>query len=424
VDQVTTGREQNWARNHTFAAARINRPASIDAVRRLLAAAPKLHAIGTRHSFNGAADSPGELIDLGGIDPDFRIDRDRMTVTAGAGVSYSALARWLHGEGFALHNLASLPHISVAGAIATGTHGSGDGNAPLSSAVCGFDLVTADGSLIHVARGHEHFDAMVVGLGAFGVMTRVTLEIGPTFDVRQDAFIDLPWDALLANFDAISSCAYSVSILTKWSDPAVERIWLKTRLGTPPLEDLPITHLGLTPGPAFTAVLPGDDPASRLNPFDGVPGPWSERLAHFRPDAIPGAEDQIQSEYMISRPKLAEAVAVIRSMAGRIDALLLITEIRTMAADRFWLSGAYGRDTIALHFTWAKQPEPVNAITRELEALLLPLGARPHWGKLLHAGAARLAPLYARFSDFRACAAHYDPAGKFRNAYLERHVFG
>src|SRR6185312_6523949 len=123
--------EQNWARNHTFAAARINRPASIDAVRRLVAAAPKLHAIGTRHSFNGAADSPGELIDLGGIDPDFRIDRDRMTVTAGAGVSYSALARWLHGEGFALHNLASLPHISVAGAIATGTHGSGDGNAPL-----------------------------------------------------------------------------------------------------------------------------------------------------------------------------------------------------------------------------------------------------------------------------------------------------
>jgi len=424
LDQVTTAQEQNWARNYSFKAARIHRPASIDAARRLVAAAPKIHAIGTRHSFNDIADSPGELVDLGGIDPDFTIDRERMTVTVGAGTPYSALASWLHGQGFALHNLASLPHISVGGAVATGTHGSGDRNAPLSSAVAGFDLVTHDGSLVHLARGDEHFDGMVVGLGAFGVVTRVMLEIGPTFDMRQDAFVELPWDALLANFDAITSCAYSVSLLTKWSEATVERVWLKTRLGAPPTDELPVAHLGLTPGPPYTAVLEGDEPAGRLNPFDGVPGPWSERLAHFRPDAIPGAEEQIQSEYMIARPKLAEAVAAIRSIADRIDPLLLVTEIRTMAADTLWLSPAYRQETIAIHFTWAKQPEPVDAITRELEALLIRMGARPHWGKLIHAGAATLAPLYPRFPDFRACAEHYDPLGKFRNTYLERHVFG
>jgi xylitol oxidase len=417
-------REQNWARNYTFGAARIHRPASVDEARRLVAGSAKIHAIGTRHSFNGVADSPGELIDLGGMDPDIRLDRERMTVTVGAGTSYGVLAAWLHGEGFALHNLASLPHISIAGAVATGTHGSGDGNAPLSAAVAAFDLVTCDGSLVPVARGHEHFDAMVVGLGAFGVMTRLTLDIKPTFNLRQDSFVALPWDRLLADFDAISSCAFSVSIMTKWSGAAADRIWLKTRLGTTPLEELPIAHLGLTPGPAYAEAVEGDDPATRLNPFGGLPGPWSERLAHFRPDALPGAAEQIQSEYMIARPQLAKAVDVVRRMGKRIDALLHVTEIRTMAADRLWLSPAYDQESVALHFTWVKQPEPVDAITRELEAALIQLGARPHWGKLIHADAAALAPLYPRLADFRACAARYDPAGKFRNAYLERHIFG
>lgn len=417
-----TAPHQNWAGNYVFEAARIHRPDSIDALRRLVAAAPKIHAIGTRHSFNGAADSPGELVDLGAISPAFVIDRERMTVTVGAGAAYTDLANWLHREGFALHNLASLPHISVGGAVATGTHGSGDRNGTLSSAVSALDLVTHDGSLVHVTRGHPHFDAMVVGLGAFGVVTRITLEIGPTFDVRQDAFMGLPWEALLAGFDAIASCAYSFSLLTKWSPPAVERIWLKTRVGAGAPEHLPIEHLGLEPGPVYVASTKGN--VAALTPFEGVPGPWSERLAHFRPEALPGAAEQIQSEYMIPRAKLAQAVAAVRSIADRIDPLLIITEIRTMAADALWLSPAYGQDTIALHFTWLKEPERVDAITRELEALLIPLGARPHWGKLIHAQAASLAPLYPRFSEFRSCALHYDPVGKFRNAFLERHIFG
>ena len=415
---------ENWAGNYRFRAARLHRPVTIDALRRLVAVTPKIRAVGSRHSFNGIADSPGgDMVDLAGIDPDFAIDRGRMAVTVGGGTSYATLAAHLHREGFALHNLASLPHISVAGAVATGTHGSGDGNGPLSSAVAALEFVQADGSLRHVARGEAAFDAMVVGLGAFGIVTRVTLDIGPTFDVRQDAFVQLPWEDMLANFDALSACAYSVSLMTMWSSPSVDRVWLKTRLGEPLLPDLPIAHLRLQPGPAYAIPVDAPDPTDKYTLFGGIPGPWSERLAHFRPDAVPGAAEQIQSEYLVSRASFPAAVRAIRAIADRVDPLLLAAEIRTMAADTLWLSPAYLQDTVGLHFTWKMQPGPVDAITRELEARLIPLGARPHWGKIIHAGAGTLGPLYPRFTEFGELARRADPDGKFRNPFLERHIF-
>jgi alditol oxidase len=413
---------QNWAGNYTFAAARLHRPESIGEVQQLVAASPKIRAVGTRHSFNGLADTPGDLVDLSGIDPDISIDREKMTAIVGAGVSYGALAAHLHREGFALHNLASLPQISVAGAVATATHGSGDRNQTLSSAVAGLELVMSDGSLKRVVRGDADFPGMVVGLGAFGIVSRVTLDILPTFDVRQDSFVDLPWNELVANFDAISSATYSFSIFTKWSGHAVSRIWLKTRLATAPQQELDIGRLGLRPGPPYANPAVADA-LSGLNPF-GVPGPWSERLAHTRRDVAPTPADQIQSEYLIGRPKLGEVVSIIRSMADRVDPLLHMTEIRTMAADDLWLSPAYRQAAIGVHFTWKKEIDAVDAMTRELEAALIPLGARPHWAKVIHADAATLAPLYPRMADFRACAARYDPEGKFRNDYLDRHVFG
>lgn len=419
--------KQNWAGNYTFKASQIHSPTSIEALRGLVADSPQIRAIGTRHSFNAIADSPGVLVDLASMPADITIDRARKQVSVGAAIRYSDLAFHLHQQGFALHNLASLPHISVAGAIATGTHGSGDRNQALSGAVAALDLICHDGTLVTIARGHEDFEAMVVGLGAFGIVHRLVLDLEPTFDVRQDAFISLAWDELLAKFDAISSCAYSVSVFTKWSGPAVNRIWLKTRVDTGSTADLPIAHLGLQPGSAFAlAATPveADDPAGRHNPFGGIPGPWSERLAHFRPEANPGAVEQIQSEYLIPRRALAAAVGAIRGMSERVDAVLRTTEIRTMAADTFWLSPAYEQETVALHFTWEKRQEAVDAITRELEAALLPLGARPHWGKVIHATAADLAPFYPRLAEFCARADHYDPVRKFRNPFLQRHVFG
>jgi xylitol oxidase len=413
---------QNWAANFTFTAKRLHLPTSIGDVQRIVAASPKIRAVGARHSFNGIADSAADQIDLSRIDPDIVIDAERSTVTVGGGTSYGDLSWFLHREGFALHNLASLPQITVAGAIATATHGSGDGNKALSSAVVGLEMVVGDGSIRRVEPGQPDFDGMVVSLGAFGIVTRVTLAIQPTFEIRQDAFVELPWDELIARFDTISSAAYSFSIFTKWSGPTANRIWLKTRLGTP-AADLELSRLGLKPGPPDTVPATGENHPVLLNPF-GVPGPWSERLTHTPRDEPPVPSEQIQSEYMIPRPQFANAIAILRSMAGRVDPLLYASEIRTVAADKLWLSPAYRQDTIALHFTWKKQREAVDAITRELEAALIPLGAKPHWGKLIHADAAALAPLYPRIADFRCCALRHDPEGKFRNAWLDRHVFG
>lgn len=411
---------QNWAGTFAFTAARLYRPTSIGEVQRVVAASTGIRAIGTRHSFNAIADSPADQVDLSGIDPDIVIDRERMTATVGAAISYGDLSLFLHQQGFALHNLASLPQISVAGAIATATHGSGDGNKALSSAVVELELVVSDGGLRRIQSGDADFEAVVVGLGAFGIVTRVTLAIEPTFDIRQDAFVDMPWDELLANFDAISSAAYSFSVFTKWSGPNASRIWLKTRAGA---AEVDVRRLGLKPGLPYSVPATVEDPLALFNPF-GVAGPSSDRLTHTRRGIDPLPPHQIQSEYMIARPQFDEAVAIIRAMADRIDPLLHATEIRTIAADEFWLSAAYRRDAIALHFTWKKETDAVDAITRELEAKLIPLGARPHWGKLIHADAAILAPLYPRMADFCALARRHDPAGKFRNAYLEKHVFG
>lgn len=415
-------REHNWADNYTFKAVRIHRPTTIDDVRRLVAGSAKIRAIGARHSFNGIADSPGDLVDLSNLDPKFVIDREQQTVTVAPASSYGMLASHLQARGWALHNMASLPHISVAGAIATGTHGSGDKNGNLSTAVAGLSLVTATGDLVEIQRGAAGFDGMVVGLGAFGVVIRVTLDIQPTFDLRQDAFADLPWMAALSNLDAIMSAAYSVSLMTSWSGRTVGRLWLKTRLADGAPIDVTAPNLGATPTADATATGAADT-VGRLNPF-GIPGPWSERLPHFRPEAEPGPLDQIQSEYMDPRTQASAALAKLRAIGDRIDRNLYVTEIRSMAADALWLSPSYGHDSIAIHFTWKQEPDVVHAITTEIEDLLLPLGARPHWGKLMHARAHRLAPLYPRMPAFCDLARSYDPDGKFRNEYLDAHVFG
>jgi xylitol oxidase len=414
--------EQNWSGTHLFEAARLHRPGTIEEVRRLVAGARKAHAVGTRHSFNGVADTLGDLIDLGGIDPDIAIDREAMTVTVGAGTSYSVLADHLQAQGLALHNMASLPHISLAGAVATGTHGSGDRSGSLATAVAGLELVTANGDLVTRRRGDAGFDGMVVSLGALGIVARVTLDIEPSFEMRQDAFTGLPWETALANFDAIMASADSVSILSKWSGDTVDRVWLKRRLPS-----------GASGDPAPT--LAGATATSRPIEFDendvtplftvfGAAGPWCERLPHYKAGVVVTPSEQIQSEYMVARKVAVNALTQLRAMGERMDPYLYATELRTVAGDGLWLSPTYGHDCVGIHFTWKKDFEAVQALTAEIEDKLLPLGARPHWGKMIHATAARLAPLYPRLAEFRDLARDFDPAGKFGNAFLARHIFG
>ncbi len=415
-------REHNWSDNYTYRAARIHRPDTIAEISRLVRSVGKIRAIATRHSFNAIADTDGDLLDLRGLSSEPEIDREQRTASVAAGTPYGMLARALQTQGYALHNMGSLPHISVAGAISTGTHGSGDKNANLSSAVAALEFVTATGDLIQVRRGDDSFNGMVIGLGAFGIITRVTLDIQPSFDIRQDAFAGLPWATVLANLERVMGAAYSVSIMTRWSGDTADRLWLKTRLSDGLPLEVTAEHLGAKAS-AHASASGRDHVGTGLTQF-GVPGPWSELLCHFRPDCEPGEVAQIQSEYMIPRDRAITAITRLRAIGDRIDRCLLMGEIRTMAADELWLSPSYGHDTVGLHFTWKREAGAVDEITAEMEELLLPLGARPHWGKLIHAPAGRLAPLYPRMAEFRALADVHDPGGKFRNAFLDYHVFG
>jgi alditol oxidase len=408
---------RNWAGNYTYGAARIHRPATLEQLREIVAAAGRIRVLGTRHSFTDIGDSD-ELVSLASLPADVAVDRAAGTVSFGAGLTYGELARALDEEGLALAALASLPHISVAGAVATATHGSGDAIGNLATAVAGIELVTSAGELVTASRGEPDFDGLVVGLGALGAVTRLTLDVEPAYDVRQRVFEGLAWDVLHERFDEITASGYSVSVFTRWGDD-VDQVWVKSRVTEAP-EDVRADLFGARAATVDRHPILGIDPVN-CTPQLGRPGPWWERLPHFRMGFTPSAGDELQSEVLLPREQAAAAIDGMRALAGRMRPVLQVAEIRTVAADRLWLSPQYGSDTVAIHFTWEPQPEPVMAVLAELEAALEPFGARPHWGKLLLGGAGRM---YARLPDFAALAERLDPRGAFRNAWLERHVLG
>ena len=406
--------ERTWAGTHTFGAEAIHDARTVEEVQQLVAGNPRVRALGTRHSFNDLADGPGILVSTTLIDPDFELDEAARTVTVGAGTRYGVLAEWLESQGWALHNMGSLPHISVAGATATSTHGSGNTNGSLSTAVSGLQFVTATGELLDVRRGDTDFEGYVVHLGALGIVTRVTLDVQPTYLVRQDVYDDLPWDALLTEFEAISSAGYSVSVFMNWVGPTARSVWVKSRIDSG--RDIPESLFGAARDLKSKGVIdPVDDNVTQQG---GEPGAWLARLPHFRLDRTPSNGDEIQTEYFVGRQDATAALSAIRELGGLIAPHLLITELRTVAADELWLSPAYGRDSLGIHFTWMNRPDEVHALIPRIEAALAPFAPRPHWGKVTHVQDA--AALYPRAADFRALASRLDPEGKFRNEYLER----
>ena len=411
---------RNWAGNYEYGAERLHRPSTLEELREIVAAAPRVRTLGSRHSFSDIADSR-ELVTLEALPADVVVDRAAGTVTFNAGMKYGELAQRLNEEGLALHNLASLPHISVAGAVATATHGSGDTNGNLATAVSGLQLVTSGGEVFEAVRGEPDFDGMVVGLGALGAVTRITLDVEPAYEVRQRVFEGLAWEAFLEHFDEITSRGYSVSVWTRWDDP-VDQVWVKSRVSDGPeaVED------ELFGGAAATAdrhPILGLDPAF-ATPQRGSPGLWSDRLPHFRMGFTPSSGEELQSEYLVPRRHAAEAIEAVRSRAGRIEPVLQMSEIRTVAADRLWMSMSYGEDVVGLHFTWKRQQKAVEAVLVELESALAPFGARPHWGKVFTMGAAEISPLYERIDDFVDLVERFDPRGAFRNPWLEERVLG
>ena len=412
--------DTNWAGNYTYRAGTLHRPSSVEQVRELVAGASRLRVLGSRHSFSDIADSSA-LLSLDGLPADVVVDHAAGTVACSGGLRYGELAEALAVEGVALANLASLPHISVAGAVATATHGSGDANGNLATAVAGLELVTASGETLTASRGDPDFDGLVVGLGALGAVTRVTLDVEPAYQVRQRTFEGLAWASLFEHLDAVTSAGYSVSLFTRWGGE-VEQVWVKTRVSGEP-ERVRDDLFGAVPATVDRHPILGIDPVN-CTPQLGVPGRWSDRLPHFRMGFTPSAGDELQSEYLVPRHHAVAALESLRALAGVVRPVLQVSELRTVAADRLWMSPQYGQDTLAVHFTWQPDRAGVERALVEVEAALAPFGARPHWGKLFLAGAAAIAPLYPRLPDFAGLVRRLDPRRVFANAWLHQRVLG
>jgi xylitol oxidase len=414
----------NWAGNLTYGTSSLLRVNTVqeaqDAIRRY----SRLKVLGTRHCFNTIADSRDRFLSLTGLNQVINLDTDRLTVKVGASIKYGELAVWLNAKGYALHNMASLPHISVAGGCITATHGSGVHNANLSSAVVALELITATGEIVEFSRNVDEslFTGSVVNLGGLGAITALTLSIQPTYQVAQYVFENLPISTLEQHFDEIMSAGYSVSLFTDWRNGNIGEVWVKSKVGE---------GNSFAGQPEFfgaTAAKKDLHPISSLSaenctPQMGVPGPWHERLPHFKMGFTPSAGKELQTEYFVPREDSYAAIKAVGQLHDQISPHLQITEVRCIDADDLWMSPCNHQPSTTIHFTWQPDWPAVSKLLPLIEAQLAPYKAKPHWGKLFTMSRRRLAALYPRMTDFQQLLLKYDPKGKFRNDFLNTIIF-
>jgi alditol oxidase len=419
------GELANWAGNYHYGTSNLQPLASVDEVREFVKKHNSLKVLGTRHCFNGIADSTAVLVSLKAMDQVVALDPKARTVTVEAGMTYGRLCPYLHDKGFALHNLASLPHISVAGACATATHGSGVNNGNLATSVSALELVKANGDVVTLSRGNDGdtFHGAVVHLGALGVVTGVTLDVQPTFMMRQDIYENLPLAQLTDHFESIMASGYSVSLFTDWQHKRANEVWIKRRVekagpahAEPEFYGAKLATRNLHP----IVELSAENCTEQM----GVPGPWYERLPHFRMGFTPSSGKELQSEYFVSRENAVEAIVAIERLRDQVGPHLMISELRTVDADQLWMSPCYGRASLAIHFTWKQDWESVRKLLPVIEDQLAPYNVRPHWGKLFTVGSAQLRSRYEKLTPFKDLIKAYDPHGKFRNEFLTQTLYG
>ena len=415
--------QKNWAGNYTYHAEDWYEPTSVEEIQALVAKLAKVRVVGSRHSFNGIADSYQTILSLTKLNNVIALDEEKMTVTVEGGIRYGDLSRYLYEKGYALPNLASLPHISIAGACATATHGSGNQNQCLSKTIAGMKVVTANGELISFSREEdaEQLKGAAVGLGGLGVITELTLDLIPSFSIRQNVFEDLPFSQLEHHLEDIFSSAYSVSLFTNWEKDAFQQVWLKQLHRDETVVERE-EFFGAKAATAPSHPIQGVEPIHCTEQL-GVPGPWYDRLPHFRLDFTPSNGDELQSEYIVPREKAYEALLAIRQHKETISPLLHVCEVRSIASDDLWMSPFYEQDSIGIHFTWKDNWEAVEKILPAIEESLLPFQARPHWGKLFTMPKKNVHSLYKKLPDFQQLLQQYDPNGKFRNEFIETYIF-
>jgi xylitol oxidase len=414
----------NWAGNVTYGTDHLHEAASVEQIQSVLRSGDKVKVLGTRHCFNSIADSRHRFLSLKAMHEVVALDPGARTVTVDAGITYGQLGPYLDSKGFALHNLASLPHISIAGACSTATHGSGEKNGNLATAVSAVEIVTASGDLVKLSRklDGEAFRGAVVGLGALGVIARITLDIQPTYTVRQYVYENLPLAQMKEHFDEIQSSGYSVSLFTDWQRQRLNELWIKSRIGDGQAFAAPPEFFG-----AKLAVR-NLHPIAELSAENcteqmGVLGPWYERLPHFRMGFTPSAGKELQSEYFVPRRNAVDAILAVERLRDQVTPHLLISEIRAIAADDLWMSTCYHQPSVTIHFTWKPDWPAVRRLLPVIEKELSPFQPRPHWGKLFTLEPAQLRSRYEKLADFSQLATRYDPKGKFRNAFLDANLF-
>ena len=415
---------RNWAGNLEYGTDRLYSANSLEQVQSYVKKLSHLKVLGSRHCFNNIADNTQNFLSLKAMDQLNIVDSEARKVTVDGGMTYGQLCPLLHARGFALHNLASLPHISIAGACSTATHGSGEKNGNLASAVSALEIVAANGDVVKLSRKQdgETFQGAVVGLGAIGVITKVSLDIQPTFMMRQYVYENMPLAEMKNHFDAIQSSAYSVSLFTDWQNQRISEVWIKSRVeegrafeATPEFFGAKLASKNLHP----IAELSAENCTEQM----GIPGPWYERLPHFRMGFTPSAGKELQSEYFVPRQHAVEAILAVERLRDQVSPHLLISEIRAIAADTLWLSPCFDQPCITIHFTWKQDWPAVRKLLPVIEKELAPFEARPHWGKLFTISPKVLQSRYKKLPDFIQLAKKFDPHGKFRNEFLNTNVF-
>ncbi len=413
----------NWAGNVTYGTNNIYYPKTVEDLQSIVRQFNKLKVLGSRHCFNTIADSKHYLVSLSEMEKVMEVNETDRTITVSAGTTYGELCPYIQEHGLALHNLASLPHISIAGSVATATHGSGIRNGNLATSVVAIEVLTATGDIIQVSEKNDtpFFYGMVVGLGALGIVTRLSLQLQPAFTIQQFVFEDLPIVQLYNHFEEIISSAYSVSLFTNWQNEVINSVWIKAMSDEVAQFENTKTWFGARAATKKIHPLPDTDAANCTEQM-GLVGPWFERLPHFKWGFTPSKGEELQSEYFLKMEYAVPALQAVSTLAAQLAPHLFISEIRTIAADEFWMSPCYKQQSVAIHFTWKPNQAEVMTLLPKIEAVLEAFAPRPHWGKLFTMPQPVLAGRFARMHEFVELMKAHDPMGKFRNEFLEEYV--
>lgn len=410
---------KNWAGNLTFSAREFIEVNSISKLQQVVSSSQAVKVLATGHSFNAIGDTTETLISIKNLSNGIEIDSQNAQALISAGMAYADAARYLESNGWAFSNMASLGEVTIAGAISTGTHGSGSNNGVLSTSVVGLEIVLGSGELITIDQSNsEEFAGFVVSLGALGVFTKIKMRIIPSFSVKQFVYENIGIQVVAENFDTVFNSAYSVSYFSNWAKNSTGQIWMKF-LDDSSSDNLSDNWLGANQAKAKQHPVKINNPDPCTDQL-GISGKWLYRLPHFKLDSSPASGDEVQTEYLVDRKYVNEYIQDLRAIGDEIAPRVYATEIRTIKSDELWLSGAYQRETVGFHFTWKKSDTLVDFLPR-IEEILGKHHGRPHWAKLFSVRSDELSARYPKYSDFEALLKKYDPKQKFRNKFIDQY---